>query len=137
MEALGSSRYRDDTAGVAQVSGEATPSLTRSGRTEYERRLDLAVHASSGLVASAARIFPRRVVWRRGRRATGRCDTDFRSVGYIEEELQASVGGSALSAEGDAELDRQRTLGDTRRSRARTDAEVSLSDARSRSDANT
>jgi len=53
-----------------------------------------------------------------------RCDPDFRSVGYIEDELETSAGGSALSAEGEAELDQQRTPGDTRRSRARTDAEV-------------
>jgi len=76
-------------------------------------------------------------MWRRGRRATGRCDTDFRSVGYIEEELQASVAGSALSAEGDAELDRQRRPGETRASRARTDAEVSLSMFSPFCDANT
>ena len=54
MKALGSSRHRRDIAGFAQVAGEATPSLTRSGRTEYERRLDLAVHASSGAGASAS-----------------------------------------------------------------------------------
>ena len=54
-----------------------------------------------------------------------RCDTDFRSVGYIEDELEVSCGESALSAEGETELDQQRTRGDTRRSRARTDAEGS------------
>ena len=125
-KALGSSRHRGDAAEIAQLRGEATPSLTGGGRTEYERRLAVAVDASIGSVASAARAFPRRGVWRRGRRATRRCDTDFRSVGHIDEELEASAGGSALSAEGEAELDQQRTPGDTRRSRARTDAEVSV-----------
>ncbi|MBA3572384.1 MAG: hypothetical protein H0W34_10520 [Pyrinomonadaceae bacterium] len=86
----------------------------------------VAVDASIGSVASAARAFPRRGVWRRGRRAMRRCDTDFRSVGYIEDELEVSCDGSALSAEGEAELDRPRTPGDTRRSRARSDAEVSV-----------
>jgi len=137
MKALGSSRHRGDAAEIAQLRGEATPSLTGSARAEYERRLAVAVDASIGSVASAARAFPRLVVWRRGQRATRRCDTDFRSVGYIEDELGASCGESALSAEGEVELDRQRTRGDTRRSRARTDGEVSLCDARSRSDANT
>ena len=124
MKAFGSSRHRGDTAGIAQVSGEATPSLTGSGRTEYERRLAVAVHAFSGSVASAARVFPRRALVATRSAATRRCATDFRSVGHIEDELEASASGSALSAEGEAELDRQRTLGDTRRSRARTDAEV-------------
>ena len=124
MESLGSSRHRGDAAEIARIAGEATPSLTGSGRAEYERRLAVAVDASTGSVASAARAFPRRGVWRSGRRAMRRCDTDFRSVGYIEDESEVSCGGSALSAEGEAELDRQRTPGDTRRSRARTDAEV-------------
>ena len=113
------------------------PSLTGSGRTEYERRLGVAVHAFSGSVASAARAFPRRPLAATRSAATRRCDTDFRSVGNIEDELEASCGESALSTEREAVLDRQRTPGDTRRSRARTDAEVSLSEARSRSDANT
>jgi len=104
MKALGSSRHRGDTAGIAQVAGEATPSLPGSGRTAYERRLAVAVDASIGSVASAARAFPRRGVWRRGRRAARRCDMDFRSVGYIEDEWEVSCGERALSAEGEAEV---------------------------------
>ena len=77
-------------------------------------------------MASAARAFPRRGLLATRPAATRRCDTDFRSVGYIEDELEVSCGGSAHSAEGEAELDQQRTPGDTRRSRARPDAEVSV-----------
>ena len=137
MESLGSSQHRGVTAEFARLSGATTPSLTGGGRTEYERRLAVAVDASTGSVASAARAFSRRALAATRSAATRRCDTDFRWVGHIEEELEASAGGSALSTEGEAELDRQRTSGDTRRSRARPDAEVSLSEARSRSDANT
>ena len=102
METLGSSRHGGDAAEIAQLRGQATPSLTGSGRTEYERRLAVAVHASTGSVASVARAFPRCGAWRRGRRAMRRCDPDFRSVGYIEDELEVSCGESALSAEGGA-----------------------------------
>jgi hypothetical protein len=110
---------------VRQLVGEAT--LSRSGHTAYERRCGLAGHACTGSDASAAKAFSQRGVRRRDRRATWRCDTDFRSVGHVEDELEASGGGSAIPAQGAEKLDRQRTPGDTRRSRARTDAEVSLS----------
>jgi len=71
MKALGSSRHRADAAGIAQVSGEATPSLTGSGRTEYERRLD------SLFMRPLARWLPRRerslgaVCWPHGRQRHG------------------------------------------------------------------
>jgi hypothetical protein len=67
------------------------------------------------------------VCWRRDRRATRRCDADFRSAGDTEDELQPSAGGSALSGSGRGDSDRQFTRGDVRCIRARTDAEVSRS----------
>ncbi len=74
-----------------------------------------------------ARAFSRRGVRRSDRRATRRSDTDFRTVAHIEDELEAFRGGSARSGLGRGASDRQRTLGDVRCGRARTDAEVSFS----------
>jgi hypothetical protein len=37
------------------------------------------------------------VWWHSRRRATRRCDTDFRRVGSVEDELEPARGGSALS----------------------------------------
>ena len=111
MKALGSSQHRGVTAEFARLSGEAMPSLTGSARAEYERRLGVAVHAFSGSVASAARAFSRRGVWRSDRRATRRSDTDFRTVAHIEDELEAFRGGSALSGLGRGKAGRQWTRG--------------------------
>ncbi len=84
--------------------GEATRCATEADALRTGGVLCFALHALTGSDASAARASSRRGVSRRDRRATWRCDTDFRRVGHIEDELEASVCESALSAQGGARL---------------------------------
>ncbi len=72
------------------------------------------------------RVFSRRGVWRRDRRATRRCDTDLRTVGYVEAELEAFRGDSVLSGLGRVDACLQRTPGHVRCGPALPDAEVLL-----------
>ncbi len=77
-------------------------------------------------VATAPRFLSQRGVLATPPAATRRCDTDFRRVGDSEDEMEAHAGGSALSAWGEDQLDRQRARGDTRTSRARPMQKFSL-----------
>ncbi len=121
----GSAQRGDSPLVTRSVIGEAM--RHRDGCAPYERRFGFARHVCTGSDAPAARAFSRRGLWRRDRRATRRCDTDFRSVGDTAAEWEAFRGESALSGLGRDDACRQRTLGDVRCGRARTDAEVSLS----------
>ncbi len=112
----------DSFVRTAAAQPRLAPAETDALRTSHAG--GSAVHTFSRSEPSAAGVFSRRGVWPRDRRSTRRCDTDFRSAGHIEEELQASAVESALSAQGEAELDQQRTRGGVCCGRARTDAEV-------------
>jgi hypothetical protein len=124
MKAYSSSKLRGDAGSVVRAHlAEATVSVTEADA------LGTSGVMGSLLTSSAVRMSPRRepslgpVCWRRDRRATRRCDADFRSAGDTEDELQPSAGGSALSGSGRGDSDRQFTRGDVRCIRARTDAE--------------
>ena len=106
-----SARPRFPEVDTLRTSGAAGSLVTRAlARTLPQRELSL-----SAVCGDATG----------GRR--GAVIQTFRSVGHVEDELEASGGGSAIPAQGAEKLDRQRTRGETRTSRARTDAEVSLS----------
>jgi hypothetical protein len=124
MKACSSSNLRGDASSVVRaLADEATRSATEADALRTSDAAGMAAHVCRGSDAPVARVFSRRAVWRRDRRATRRCDTDFRRVGYVEDELEPSCGESALWGSGRGEGGRQLTRGDVRRIRARTDAE--------------
>ncbi len=101
MEACSSSMQRGDVrSAVRTLAGEATRRTGEVDALPTSNALAFAVHIFTGSEAPASRAFsqPGPLVERPA--ATRRCDTDFPSVGLIEDELEASAGASALSGLG-------------------------------------
>jgi hypothetical protein len=124
MKAYSSSKLRSDAGSVSRLrSGEATLSATEADTLSTSGVVGSLLTSAVVRMRLLRESFLGPVCWRRDRRATRRCDTDFRSVGQVEEELKASCSESALSGSGRGEGGRQFTRGDVRWSRARADAE--------------
>jgi len=85
---------------VWTLACEATLCATEADALPTSEVLALAVYIISGSEAAAARAFSRRGLLATQPAAARRPDTDFRSVGHAEDELEASASGSALSGSG-------------------------------------
>jgi hypothetical protein len=116
-KAYSSSMQRGDGRSVTHTrSGEVSRFVTEANALRTSSALELAVHIFSSSEAPAARAFSRRGVQATRPAATRRPNTDFRSVGRIEDELQPFAGESALSGLACSDADYQRTRGDMRAS---------------------
>jgi hypothetical protein len=136
MRAAGWPRSRGDARSILRAfAGEATLCATEVEALRTSDAWDLLFALSLARARLRRELSLSAVCLRRDRRATRRCDTDCRSAGHAEDELEASAGGSALSGLGRGDACLQRDARRRSGERALTDAEVSASRHRRPSDA--